>query len=542
MTPDLDEIEFEDAPPAASVPGRNGLVYVALALPILGGLLSPLVTSNTAGLILGGGIVLLTAALLAVDANRWGNFDRNGKERMSAATIFVGACLFWIVFYPLAFFRRRHFRGPNLGYLSLGVAVFFPAVPWVYAALINSRVPACDSGDVVQLVKQLVDSSSGGAVFQSIDGFHEVEYDSKAERRHGQCVVHTPGEDLTVDYFVDWIDRPNHRFGARLNPPFVPLCTTPEVVQSLEQVIRLTPRGAKAKSIDGNRQVRFDQKNHRRFGRCVAHVDGRDVVFNYFVEWIDRDKHRYQVREILDELPECTSPEVVRLAEKAFRGSPDGAKAKSITGYRDIRYDKKKETRFGQCIASIDGKETVVRFVVQWTNREIGEFLVQILSGRLPACNDPEVVRLVDRGIYGTPRGSKAKTIGRHRETRFDSKGDRRFGECVALIDGKEAVVRYLLQWEDADKIFYQVLLLPDELPSCTSADVVQLLERVIRGTPLVAKAKNINHHREIRFDSKADRRFGECVATIDGKETVIKYVVEWIDRESARYQVRLDQ
>ena len=66
-------------------------------------------------------------------------------------------------------------------------------------------------------------------------------------------------------------------------------------MQLLDQVVRGNLVGAKVRSIDGHREVGYDQAADRRQGQCVVHTGGADVVVNYVVQWRDRDKGRFEV-------------------------------------------------------------------------------------------------------------------------------------------------------------------------------------------------------------------------------------------------------
>ena len=52
--------------------------------------------------------------------------------------------------------------------------------------------------------------------------------------------------------------------------------------------------------------------------------------------------------------------------------------------------------------------------------------------------------------------------------------------------------------------------------PECTSVEVTDVLAQVIRSTPIGPTLKSIDGHREVRYDSEADVRHGECVAHTD--------------------------
>jgi hypothetical protein len=279
-------------------PPRTGLALpvAALILPIVAGSVLLFVTSFAPALAISAATVLGSSLLLAIDAGRLGRTDLKGRRRESATLLFLGMCLLWIVVYPLAFFRRRHFGGPNLAIPALLVALFFVGGPLLRAVLVPPSLPACDSPEVMQLLDQALRGTAAGSKVQRIDGHREIGYDRVADRRQGQCVVHTVGGDLVVNYLVQWRDRDRGLFEVRIAPPELPSCTSREVVQLLEQMIRGTPLGAEARSIDGHHEVSYDQATERRQGQCIVHSDGRDHAVNYVVQWRDREKGLFEVR------------------------------------------------------------------------------------------------------------------------------------------------------------------------------------------------------------------------------------------------------
>src|SRR3990172_4435660 len=199
----------EPAEPRSSSHTGVGLVAAALILPVLAGTALFFVTSFALALGISAATVIASAALVAMDARRLGNVDQTGRVRESAGLLFVGMVLLWIVVYPLAFFRRRHFGGPNLAISAVVVAVFFAVGPVLYSVLVPPGLPSCTSPEVVRLLDQVIRGTPAGASAKTIDGHQELSYDRDADVRHGQCVVHTDTGDINVKYLVEWLDRDN---------------------------------------------------------------------------------------------------------------------------------------------------------------------------------------------------------------------------------------------------------------------------------------------------------------------------------------------
>ncbi len=357
-----------------------GLVVAALILPVIAGTVLFFVTSFGLALGISAATVIASAALVAIDARRLGNVDLTGRVRESAGLLFVGMILLWIVVYPLAFFRRRHFGGPNLAIPAVIVAVFLGLGPLLYSVLIPPGLPSCTSPEVVQLLDQLIRGRAEVASAKSIDGHHELSYDRDADVRHGQCVVHTDGGDIDVKYLVEWADRDKGQFAVRIFPAVLPSCASPEVVQLLERLIRRASAGASAKSIDGHREVSYDRDADVRHGQCVVHTDAGDIDVKYLVEWLDHDQGQFAVRIPPTDLPSCTSPEVVQVLEQVIRGTPAGMSVKSIDGHRELSYDRDADVRHGQCVVHTDTGDVNVKYLVEWRDRDQGQFVVRTFA------------------------------------------------------------------------------------------------------------------------------------------------------------------
>jgi hypothetical protein len=230
----------QDAEPIApDIKIKAGTHYESLAVMAL---LVPLIVqwllllgnldSITANMALGWGGLFITAILLTIDAYCLGVVDLQGRHRGGIVALFLGLVLLWVVFYPLAFFRRRHFCRPKLGPLAILVAAFFVVAPFAKEVthappLGHGRVdrfpleegpPACAAPDVKLLVEDLIRKSPLGPSVKLIGGFREVKHDRAAQIRKGRCVVDTAREAITVTYEVSWIDRNKGAFSVRTLP------------------------------------------------------------------------------------------------------------------------------------------------------------------------------------------------------------------------------------------------------------------------------------------------------------------------------------
>jgi hypothetical protein len=272
-----------------------GLAGVALVAPVVAGAALFFVTSFYVSLGICVATVLVTAILLCVDAFRLARNDSTARYGGGWETLFIGLILCWIVAFPFAFHRRSRFAKPNLTIPAVAIALFFTGGPFLYSLIVPPELPTCTSGEVAQVVERIVRQSSRGPTVKSVDGFRELSFDREANQRNGQCVVHTDAGEVEVKYVVRWLDRDRRQFEVRIPAPELPSCTSPEVTQLLNQIIRKSSIGPSVKSIDGFREVRFDPKANNRQGRCVVHTDEGEIDFQYEVHWSQKEQGRFEV-------------------------------------------------------------------------------------------------------------------------------------------------------------------------------------------------------------------------------------------------------
>ncbi len=226
------------------------------------------------GLALSLGTVAATAVLLAIDAVLLGKLDLRGRQQGNAAMVFFGVLVLWIAYYPFAYFRRRHFGRPNLGFLAIPVAAFFVGVPvmqQVNPFSLFSRLPACTSRQVTAAVEELVRKEALDPV-QSVRAYRETQFDKEMQKRTGQCVVKTKMEEINVTYHVNWVDRARGKFQIEIEPftGSLPACTSPEVKMMVEDMIRQSPKGNGVQSVTDFRETQLDARAKFRNGQCQA--------------------------------------------------------------------------------------------------------------------------------------------------------------------------------------------------------------------------------------------------------------------------------
>jgi flagellar biosynthesis/type III secretory pathway protein FliH len=134
-----------------------------------------------------------------------------------------------------------------------------------------------------------------GPTVKSVDGFRELSFDSKEMVRRGQCVVHSNSGDIDLQYSVRWRDRAKGQFEVQVLPTGLPSCTSSEVIDVLNRVIREMATRTKVTSVTGFREVSVDPKSSKRHGRCVAHTTAGDIEIKYTVQWRNEKAGQFEV-------------------------------------------------------------------------------------------------------------------------------------------------------------------------------------------------------------------------------------------------------
>jgi hypothetical protein len=284
----------------------NRLIYISLILPVVASVLICISSTLIAALI-SSAVVIVTAILVAIDADQHGEIDKFGLPREGAMTLFVGILLLWLLVYPYAFFRRRAFLPPNLGWASIAVSLFFAASPFLRMLLHPITLPACNSPEVIEVLEKALRGTETGPRIRSIDGHKELNYNESESVRYGECVIHLDTEDFSAKYSVTWGDKAQHEFEVRVEPRDLPGCQSSEVVQLLESLVRGTPWGATLTEIREVRDVRYDRNSRVRYGECVARTPQQDIPLSFVVEWINQERGRFQVKIV----PAASAPVVL---------------------------------------------------------------------------------------------------------------------------------------------------------------------------------------------------------------------------------------
>lgn len=242
-------------------------------------------------------------------------------------------------------------------------------------------------------------------------------------------------------------------------PNPLPLCTSPVVVKLLERLLRGTPAGATLKSIDSYRELSFDRDANIRHGECIVHTSSGDIPVKFVVEWQDRNTGKFQVRTLGTDLPSCTSAEVMQLLEQIVQKSLDVGTFKSVDSARELSFDRDANVRHGECVVHTSTGDIPVKFLVEWTDQEKGQFQVRTVPTDLPSCASADVKKLLEQLIRNSLKDFNLESVDSHRERSFDHVANVRHGECVAHVEMEDIPIYFIVEWQDREKAQFQVRL-----------------------------------------------------------------------------------
>jgi hypothetical protein len=242
------------------------------------------------------------------------------------------------------------------------------------------------------------------------------------------------------------------------------------------------------------------------------------------------------------ELPSCTNPMVVDLVDKTLRGTPDGASIDSISGHREVRYDRDRDVRHGVCVIRTEDAEFDLEYWVEWEDQSAGRFQVkcQTLPVTLPRGDSEKVVEVLAEVLASTDLGGAVQTIEDHQELRYDKTEDVRYCKCSVRTSEGVKEVSYVVEWLDRENAYFGVRVPPTDLPRCTDSEVLKVLERLIRGAPVGRFVRSIDGHREVSYEAASEVRVGECIVHLTDEDLSLAYLVTWKDRERGAFQVRI--
>lgn len=458
MPENQDSAEPDVAPTEASRSSWN-LAAVALALPVLAGVAMLFVTRWQVSLGISAATVIATAFVLAIDLSRLAKRDRSLVA--SLLTLVLGMLALWIVVYPLAFFQRRRYGGPALGLPAVAVAAFFTVSPFVSAWVGSSRLPACDSSEVIGLLHQILPGPLAGANLKSLEQIREIRFDKGLQVRYGECLARTDAGDLPVQFQVEWQDPTQSVVFVRIVTDQLPACDSPPAKMMLVRLLNGSTPGAGLESVSDHREQDYDSVKEIRTGTCVFHRDQGDSLVRYIISWQNKPRGEWTIRLVPSELPSCDSPEVVTTIARILQANLTGAKLTAIDGHRETRFDAAAAIRYGECLVHTERGDMAVAFTVEWQDRETGLFQVKIAPARLlPECDSAPVQKILADFLQTHIDSAKLESIDGHRELRFDPEANVRRGTCVVHTDKGDFPLEFVVEWQDHERGVSQVRVL----------------------------------------------------------------------------------
>ncbi len=110
--------------------------------------------------------------------------------------------------------------------------------------------------------------------------YEEVVHDRGARLRRGKCVIETESGSTAVTFQVRWADPGKRLMEVQVDPFFAPdppCCTSTEVMEMIDDIVKHSRLGARFKRIHGHRQTGYDKQSKTRQGECT--IDAPPIVY-----------------------------------------------------------------------------------------------------------------------------------------------------------------------------------------------------------------------------------------------------------------------
>lgn len=445
------------------------LAILALAIPTATGIAWLLGWGVAHRLEVSMATLLASTILVTWDAARLGRRDCSGVEHESPGLLFVGMLALWVIVYPSAYFRRRHFGGPNLGPLALVAAALFVGVPLVSLGMaIAGRPPACTSPDVTIKVEELAAQFYGDDL-KSVAEFSEQSFDEAAHVRRGRCIALTDTGPEELEFQVEKPPGSGLEFFVRLPPPRQPpRCKSPAIMTLLHKLA--TQVAGPGTSLKEVKQVAFDPEKHQRRGECAVRNGDVTQQFHFMIESREHPgaERDYQVVLVQGEVPLLRHAAVVKQLETILRSSAWGREIESVAEIAEESFDREANLRLGRAVAILRTEKIPVGIAVGWQDAAKGLFEVRTWPLELPSCRNPQVVDLLTDRLRQRDPARPVERVDGIEELSSNPVTGWREGRCV-VHDGKtNETVRFRVQWIDRENVTYAVLLEGDLPPDAT--------------------------------------------------------------------------
>jgi hypothetical protein len=157
-----------------------------------------------------------------------------------------------------------------------------------------------------------------------------------------------------------------------------------EVLSLVRQMVEDEPM-MKPATVSDPVQVKFDEANQTRTGRCTVTTKFGKEPVNYKIEWQDRKTGMWQV-SVADRLPMVNAPEVLDFIKDILRDRLwDGNRIRLdpviIRNAEQTGYDPIKQQRMGKARASAGRGDGDITYIITWADAERKQFNVEV-NGR----------------------------------------------------------------------------------------------------------------------------------------------------------------
>lgn len=327
----------------------------------------------------------------------------------------------------------------------------------------------------------------------------------------------------------------------------LPAVNEENVKQLLVTVIRNAEPSFAIDQIGEIRQTDFDERRQLRYGTCKISVGEQEVELAFLIHWLNRADGRFGLRLEQLLLPSCRSPATKEVLEGLLKNFFfKDAESITIGKMTDTKFDTEEDVRYGTCMVTVDDQEYELRIKNVWTNKKEGNFAVRILNEefqfKLPASNEEQVIELVPEALQAGEFEKEIAKIGDIRELRYDKSRDIRFCEVdVQFEDETKEVVPFLVEWIDSVTGRYQVRLIPDEIPACTSNEMKLSVRNIVVGSNKFTDLLRIEKFEDKGFDEKKETRYGRCVVVTKEEEIPLDIIITWRDKEIARCNITVN-
>ncbi len=160
--------------------------------------------------------------------------------------------------------------------------------------------------------------------------------------------------------------------------------------------------------------------------------------------------------------PTCNSREVINMVDDQIRENPLCLDIVSVSGHREMSYDRAKQMRIGQCLVKTKAETMTVTYTIKIANRQKGMFSVLVdpfYPIDPPACENPSVIATLDRLIRDAAHGRFVLAVTAHEEVQYDRETKTRYGRCRVIMRGWRGDVGYRVYWLDQKTGYFQVEL-----------------------------------------------------------------------------------